>query len=83
MVRPSPRDPFDALADANRSDVLMTIVGGVPAIAAPELAEVFVATRTDTIDACVDGSPRIVARWIGRRAAALRFPEPGFEVPAA
>ena len=83
IVRSSPRDPFDTLTDATRSDVVMTMVGGVPAIAAPELREVFAATRTDTTEACVDGSSRIVARWIGRRAAELAFPEPGFEVPAA
>lgn len=76
-------DPFDVLATAMRADVRLTMVGGEPAIADPALAEVFSATATAHLPSRVDGSPRLVARWIGRRAAALTVPEPGFEVDAA
>jgi cytosine/adenosine deaminase-related metal-dependent hydrolase len=82
IIRSAGRDPFDTLAAASRGDVLMTILDGVPAIGVTELAEVFTATRTATMNAIVDGAPRLVARWIGRRAAALAVPEPGLEVDA-
>jgi cytosine/adenosine deaminase-related metal-dependent hydrolase len=83
IVRTSGRDPFDTLAAAHRADVRMTIVGGTPAIGVPEMREVFTATGTPVVHATVDGSPRLVARWIGRCAAALAIPERGFEVQAA
>lgn len=76
-------DPFDVLAGAMRTDVRLTMVGGAPAIAEPALVEVFRATATAHVPARVDGVPRVIARWIGRRAAALTVSEPGFEVDAA
>jgi cytosine/adenosine deaminase-related metal-dependent hydrolase len=83
IIRSAGRDPFDTLACASRGDVLMTLLDGVPAIGVTELADVFTATRTATINAIVDGVPRLIARWIGRRAAGLAVTEPGLEVEAA
>ena len=83
LIRSAGRDPFDTLAGATRADVLMTMVAGAPAVGVPELGDVFAASRTPAVDAAVDGSPRLVARWIGRRAARLSVGEPGFEVEAA
>jgi hypothetical protein len=83
VIRGAGRDPFDTLAGATRADVMMTMVAGAPALGVPELQSVFAATRTPVVSAAVDGSSRLVARWIGRRAASLSFDEPGFEVEAA
>lgn len=76
-------DPGDALVEARRTDVALTMVDGAPAIAEPGFATVFRAAGVAMLDARVDSSRRLVARWIGRRAAALVTPEPGFEVDAA
>ncbi|MEZ5418161.1 MAG: amidohydrolase family protein [Vicinamibacterales bacterium] len=76
-------DPFEVLARATRADVRLTMVGGQPAVADPALAPVFEAARLPALPARVDGMSRLVARWIGRRAAALAIPEAGFEVEAA
>jgi cytosine/adenosine deaminase-related metal-dependent hydrolase len=83
IIRGAGRDPFDTVAAATRADVLLTMVGGAPTVGAPELREVFSAARTPVVNATVDGSPRLVSRWIGRRAARLGSGEPGFEVEAA
>ena len=83
VIRSAGRDPFDTLAGATRADVLMTMVAGAPAVGVCELRDVFAAARTPFVNATVDGSPRLVARWIGRRAANLSSGEPGFEVEAA
>lgn len=82
VVEAAGDDPFDALVRARRADVRMVIVGGHPALAHPSCRAVFAATRTAAVDACVDGAPRLIARWIGRRAAALSLAEPGLEVEA-
>ena len=83
VIRGAGRDPFDTLAAAARADVLMTMVAGAPAVGVPELRDVFAAARTPFVSATVDGSERLVARWIGRRVATLSSGEPGFEVEAA
>lgn len=82
-VRASAGDPFEALVTAARRDVCLTMVEGRPAVAAPDLSGVFSATGTAVLPARVDGEPRLVARWIGRRAARAGLREPGFEVLAA
>jgi cytosine/adenosine deaminase-related metal-dependent hydrolase len=76
-------DPFDVLVEASRTDVRLTLVDGLPAVADPALVDVFDATGTTHVPARVDGVPRRIADWIGRRAARLRVAEPGLEVDAA
>ena len=72
--------PFDTLVTASRSDVRMTMIGGKPAIAEPSLARAFEASAVETSQAVLDGSPRLVARWIGRHVREMRLQESGFEV---
>lgn len=76
-------DPFDVLVAASRTDVRMTMVDGMPAVAEPALVDVFGATGTAHLPARVDGVGRRIADWIGRRVARLRVAEPGLEVDAA
>jgi cytosine/adenosine deaminase-related metal-dependent hydrolase len=72
--------PFDTLVTASRSDVRMTMIGGKPGIAEPSLARVFEASAVESSPAVLDGSPRLVARWIGRHVREMRLQESGFEV---
>lgn len=72
--------PFDALVAAGRTDVRMTMIGGRPCIAEPALAPAFKAARLSSMQAVVDGNPRLIAGWIGRQLSRMRLQEPGFEV---
>ncbi len=72
--------PFDTLVTATRSDVRMTMIGGKPAVAEPSLAPVFEASAVETSQAMLEGSPRLVARWIGRHVREMHLQESGFEV---
>lgn len=72
--------PFDTLVTASRSDVRMTMIGGKPGIAEPSLARVFEASAVEISQAVLDGSPRLVARWIGRHVREMQLQESGFEV---
>ena len=72
--------PFDTLVNASRIDVRLTMISGEPAIAEPSLGQVFDATNVDTSAALLDGAPRLVARWIGKRVSKMQLSEPGFEV---
>jgi cytosine/adenosine deaminase-related metal-dependent hydrolase len=80
VVRPNESCPFDTLVAAARNDVRLTMIGGEPAIAEPSLARVFDANDIGTSPAVLDGSPRLVARWIGRHVSKMQLSEPGFEV---
>lgn len=72
--------PFDALVTASRADVRMTMIAGRPCVAEPALAPAFTAARVSSMHAVVDGSPRMIAGWIGRQVSQMRLQEPGFEV---
>jgi cytosine/adenosine deaminase-related metal-dependent hydrolase len=72
--------PYDTLVTATRSDVRLTMISGEPAIAEPSLRGLFDATGVDVSSALLDGSPRIVARWIARHVQRMHLQEPGFEV---
>jgi hypothetical protein len=50
------------------------------AVAELPLASVFDASDVDTSAALLDGSPRLVARWIAKHVTKMRLSEPGFEV---
>ncbi|MEW6321767.1 MAG: amidohydrolase family protein [Acidobacteriota bacterium] len=80
VLQAAAADPFEVLVSASRRDVRLTMIGGAPQVAVPELAPVFRATRTACEPARLDGAPRLVARWLARRVARLRLQEPGFEV---
>jgi cytosine/adenosine deaminase-related metal-dependent hydrolase len=80
VFRASQDCPYDTLVSASRSDVRLTMIGGEPAIAEPSLARVFDANDVDSAPAIVDGSPRLLARWIARHVSNMQLTEPGFEV---
>jgi hypothetical protein len=54
----------------SRSDVRLTMISGEPAIAEPSFGVLFDATGVDASSALLDGSPRLVARWIARHVRA-------------
>jgi cytosine/adenosine deaminase-related metal-dependent hydrolase len=72
--------PYDTLVAASRSDVRLTMISGEPAIAEPSFGDLFDATGVDASSALLDGSPRLVARWIARHVQRMHLQEPGFEV---
>lgn len=80
VFRPNQTCPFDTLVNASRSDVRLTLIDGKPVIAETSLAGVFEASTVETLPAILDGSPRLVARWIGRHVSRMLLQEPGFEV---
>ena len=79
-MRPLAPCPFDTLVRASRTDVRLTLIDGLPAIAEPEFQPAFHAAGVAAMPARVDGSARVVAKWIGTRVARMQLQEPGFEV---
>jgi hypothetical protein len=75
-------DPFESVVLSSRQDVRLTMCDGEPLVADSGFAEVFRARREPCIRAWVDGSERLLARWIGQRAARLSDGEPGLQVGA-
>jgi cytosine/adenosine deaminase-related metal-dependent hydrolase len=80
VVRAIDDDPFEALVTASRTDVCLTMVDGVARVGEPAMAPAFAATRTPVLPATLDGTPRLVARWIGKHVAGMQVKEAGFEV---
>jgi cytosine/adenosine deaminase-related metal-dependent hydrolase len=80
VIRGMNDDPFETLVRASRTDVCLTMVDGMPRVGEPSMAPVFAAATTATLPAVLDGTPRLVARWIGKHVAAMQITEAGFEV---
>ena len=80
VMRPLAACPFDTLVSVSRTDVRLTMIDGQPAIGEPGLSAVFDAAGVGRMPARVDGTARVVARWIGARVARMQLQEPGFEV---
>jgi cytosine/adenosine deaminase-related metal-dependent hydrolase len=80
VIEPNEVCPFDTLVSAGRHDVRLTMIDGEPRVADPALVDVFDATRTEWLPATVDGTPRLMARWIGRHIAQMTLQEPGLRV---
>jgi cytosine/adenosine deaminase-related metal-dependent hydrolase len=72
--------PFATLVGASRSDVRLIMVDGQPGVSEPALARAFAAASVAFAPAMLDGSPRIVARWIARHVTQMHLQEPGFEI---
>jgi cytosine/adenosine deaminase-related metal-dependent hydrolase len=72
--------PFETLVAASRTDVRLSMIDGEPRVAEPSLSRVFDATGVDAASATLDGSPRLVARWIARHVTKMSLSESGFEV---
>jgi cytosine/adenosine deaminase-related metal-dependent hydrolase len=80
VVRPLATCPFDTLVAAARTDVRLTLVDGQPVVAEPSLLPIFKAAGVATAPARLDGTSRVVARWVARHVSRMRLHEPGFEV---
>ena len=80
VIRAIDNDPFESLVRAARTDVRLSMVDGKPRVGEPAMAPVFAAATTATLPATLDGTPRIVARWIGKHVAGMQITEAGFEV---
>ena len=80
VIGASDDDPFESLVRASRTDIRLTMVDGAPQVGEPAMAPAFAAAGTVTLPATLDGTPRIVARWIGRHVAGMQLSEAGFEV---
>jgi cytosine/adenosine deaminase-related metal-dependent hydrolase len=75
-----PEAPAQALVTSRRADVRLTMIEGQPLYGVPELEPVFDACRVAHAPVRVDDEPRLLARWIARRAAAMTVREPGLDV---
>lgn len=73
-------DPFDALTSAWRTDVRLTMIGGIPLLGDLEMQTIFTAARQRSVRVGVDGEERLLAQWIAARAASLALREPGLEI---
>src|SRR5262245_17600832 len=82
IVRRLKDDPFESLVSATRADVRLTMIDGAPLVADGALQTAFAARRAAFRRVRVDGSPRLLARWIVDRASALAVCEPGLELEA-
>ena len=80
VVRPLESCPFDTLASASRGDLRATLIDGKPLIGDLSMRAVFEAAAVGCRDAILDGTPRIVAKWIADHVSKMRLREPGFEV---
>ena len=80
MLRRAADDPFETMVQSTRSDVRLTMIGGMPMIGDRSMRAVFAAMRQSCVDALVDGAPRLLTRWIARRVQAMVIREPGLEV---
>ena len=80
IMRPIETCPFDTLMSASRGDVRLTMIDGKPAVGETNLQKVFEAARVPSAAASLDGSSRIVARWIADRVSRMKLQEPGFQV---
>ncbi len=80
VLAPRAADPFESLVSSRRTDVRLVLVGGRPAVADPDLADVFEATGVEPVAARLDGVAKLVAAPLAARARGSSVPEPGFEV---
>ena len=74
-------DPYDSIVQSSRADVRLTMKDGDALYGDVELRRVF--RWRNAAGVMVDGAPRLLARWIARRARHLAPAEPGLEIPAS
>ncbi len=80
ILRANSSCPFDTLVGAARTDVRLTMIDGQPGVGEPAMSRAFDAAGVPHASATLDGSPRIVARWIAKHVAGMQLQEPGFQV---
>ena len=80
IIKPIAPDPYDTLVAAYRTDVRLTMLDGRACVGEPDMRRVFEATGVPAMDAQMDETPRLLARWIGKHVRHMRLQEPGFAV---
>lgn len=75
-------DPSHALIAARRADLRLVMIGGRPAVADPDLAEVFAVRCVEAAPVRLDGRAKILDAALAERARRATIREPGLEVPA-
>ena len=80
VVKPIESCPFDTLVAASRGDVRLTMIDGKPVIGEPAMHRLFAAAGVSEAAATLDGTPRLVSRWIADHVSAMHLREPGFTV---
>lgn len=80
VIKPVEIDPYETLVSACRTDIRLTMVDGKALVSEPNLRGVFDATGATAMAAVLDGTPRLLAHWIGRHVRSMNLQEPGFTV---
>jgi cytosine/adenosine deaminase-related metal-dependent hydrolase len=80
VIRASGDDPYDAVVAASRRDVLLAMIDGQPLVSAKAFRSAFDAARTPAVPVEVDGSPRLLSRWVARRTSYATVAERGLAV---
>lgn len=82
VVRGVAGDPYEVVASARRADVHLVMIDGQARVGDPAMAPLFAHLGVRAVEVAVDGAPRLLERWIARRAGRLEHGEPGLTVPA-
>ena len=69
--------PAEALLHASRRDIQLSVVGGLPMIAAASLRHVFAARNVAAVPLIIDGEQRLAASSLGRAISRSPIAEPG------
>jgi Amidohydrolase family len=74
IVRAGRGDPYQTLIGLRRADIRAVVRDGVPAIADPDFAGWFAACGVETVQATLDGRPKLLARTLARPDAIVLEP---------
>jgi cytosine/adenosine deaminase-related metal-dependent hydrolase len=80
VIAPLASCPFDTLVRSGRGDIRLTMIDGRACMAEASLSRAFAATGVESTAAALDGSPRLIARWIGDHVSRMQLQEPGLEI---
>jgi cytosine/adenosine deaminase-related metal-dependent hydrolase len=81
MLRDEGGDPYRQLLAAGRAALCAVVLGGAPAIAAPEFADWFAACGLEVARATLEGRARLLAvALVDTTGAGRSLPEPGLEL---
>lgn len=80
IVRRLHDDPYESLVRTTRADVRLTMIDGAPLFGDVALESTFAARRTRIRRVRVDGTLRLLARWVADGAIRCAATEPGLEL---